>query len=171
MNADFHRRGRMPEQRVGRSFGSGPVRSGDPERDWYFEDRAARGHSDLEGDFDRRRASRMSWRAEGAQDYPGGALDTLLSISHRGRGPKNYRRSDEFLREMICEQLTEDPFIDAVDVSVDVHDGEVTLTGTVPMRSQKMEVEDMVADINGVTEIHNMLAVRSEEIENRMSGL
>ena len=169
MNTDFYRRGRMPWQRDERGR-AGPVRSGDPERDWYFEDRATQRHS-ASADIDQRMASRMSWRAEGAQDYPGGALDALLSISHRGRGPKNYRRSDEFLREMICEQLTEDPFIDAVDVSVDVQEGEVTLTGTVPMRSQKMEIEDMVADINGVTEIHNMLAVRSDEIENRMSGL
>lgn len=113
----------------------------------------------------------MSWRAEGAQDYPGGALETLIEASHRGKGPRNYRRSDEMLREVVCEQLTEDPFIDAVDVSVDVHEGEVTLTGTVPSRSQKMRAEDLVADTHGVTEIHNMLTVRSDEIEMRMSGL
>ena len=33
--------------------------------------------------------------------------------AHRGRGPKGYRRSDERIREDVCERLTEDPFIDA----------------------------------------------------------
>jgi hypothetical protein len=110
---------------------------------------------------------RMSWRAEGAQDYPGGALGRLVELSYRGRGPKNYRRSDERLREIICEQLTEDPFIDAVDISVDVADCEVTLSGTVSSRTQKLRIEDAVADVVGVTEIHNMLAIRTDEIENR----
>lgn len=146
-----------------------PVRSGDPERDWYFESRAAMG--ELPPDLDSRQLRRMSWRAEGAQDYPGGALETLLQASHRGKGPRNYRRSDELLREILCERLTEDPFIDAVDVSVDVDDGEVTLSGTITSRFQKMRIEDLVADTTGVTEIHNMLAVRTNEIENRMSGL
>jgi hypothetical protein len=146
-----------------------PVRSGDPERDWYLENRAA--SEGLPPYLDRRQLRRMSWRAGGAQDYPGGALETLLEASHRGKGPKNYRRSDELLREILCERLTEDPFIDAVDVSVDVENGEVTLTGTVTSRLQKMRTEDLVADSVGVTEIHNMLAVRSDEIENRMSGL
>jgi hypothetical protein len=147
---------------------AGPVRSGDPERDWYYEQRAATPSAPYSDD---RQLRRMSWRAEGAQDYPGGALETLIEASHRGKGPRNYRRSDEMLREVVCEQLTEDPFIDAVDVSVDVHEGEVTLTGTVPSRSQKMRAEDLVADTHGVTEIHNMLTVRSDEIEMRMSGL
>lgn len=148
---------------------SGPVRSGDPERDWYYEHRAA--SPDVAPHLDHRQLRRMSWRAEGAQDYPGGALETLIEASHRGKGPKNYRRSDELLREIVCERLTEDPFIDAVDVSVDVETGEVTLTGTVTSRGQKIRVEDLVADTTGVMEIHNLLTVRSDEIENRMSGL
>jgi hypothetical protein len=146
----------------------GPVRSGDPERDWYLESRAVRGESP---GFADRQLRRMSWRAEGAQDYPGGAFETLLEASHRGKGPKNYRRSDELIREILCERLTEDPRIDAVDVSVDVEDGEVTLAGTVTSRYQKMRIEDLAADTTGVREIHNLLAVRSDEIENRMSGL
>lgn len=147
----------------------GPIRSGDPERDWYYENRAAA--RETPPHLDRHQLHRMSWRAEGAQDYPGGALDTLLEASHRGKGPKNYRRSDELLREILCERFTEDPFIDAVDVSVDVEGGEVTLTGTVTSRMQKMRIEDLAADTTGVTEIHNLLSVRSDEIENRMSGL
>lgn len=158
-----------PRRRESYRDSEGPVRSGDPEQDWYVENRAAAAGASPY--MDRRQLRRMSWRAEGAQDYPGGALETLLEASHRGKGPRNYRRSDELLREIICERLTEDAFIDAVDVSVDVEGGEVTLTGTITSRFQKMRIEDLAADTTGVTEIHNLLAVRSDEIENRMSGL
>ena len=108
---------------------------------------------------DARQLGRMQWRAAGAQFYPGGAFDELLAISQRGRGPKSYRRSDELLRELICEQLTDDPYIDAHDVTIELSNGEVTLRGTVETREQKYAVEDLVADIGGVTEIHNQLGV------------
>ena len=101
----------------------------------------------------------MQWRAAGAQFYPGGAYDDLMSISHRGRGPKGYQRSDELLHELICEQLTDDPFIDARNVSVEVRNAEVTLRGMVETREQKYAIEDLVADTTGVTEIHNQLGV------------
>ena len=120
---------------------------------------------------DARQRSRMQWRAAGAQFYPGGAFDDLMEISQRGRGPKNYRRSDDLLQEIICEQLTESPVIDARDVSIEVHDCEVTLRGTVETREQKYAIEDLVADVAGVTEIHNYIGVSSSDIEARTSGL
>ena len=106
-----------------------------------------------------RQVSRMSWRAAGAQFYPGGAYETLLELSHRGRGPRGYRPSDERLREIICERLTDDPFIDASDVVVSVDHGEVTVQGTVQVRSQKYAIEDLIADVPGVTELHNEIRV------------
>ncbi|HEU4603243.1 MAG TPA: BON domain-containing protein [Steroidobacteraceae bacterium] len=103
--------------------------------------------------------SSMAWRAAGAQFYPGGAYDAMQEISHRGKGPKGYRPSDARLTETICERLTEDPFIDARNISVDVKEGEVTLTGSVEERRQKYAAEDRVADVFGVTEVHNNLSV------------
>jgi osmotically-inducible protein OsmY len=132
----------------------GPVKRGATERD----------------DVTRQR-ERMGWRAAGAQFYPGGAYDVLQELSHRGRGPKGYRPSDERLREIICERLTDDPFIDASDVTVDVAGGEVTLQGTVQVRQQKYAIEDLVADVSGVVELHNRISVGNEEVERRMSGL
>jgi osmotically-inducible protein OsmY len=105
---------------------------------------------------------RMEWRAAGAQFYPGGAYEDLSRLSHRGKGPKGYTRTDELLHEIICEQLTDDPFIDASDVTVEVRDREVTLHGTVRERRQKYAIEDLVADVAGVTEIHNHLSVASD---------
>ncbi|MGH8175887.1 MAG: BON domain-containing protein [Steroidobacter sp.] len=118
-----------------------------------------------------RQQSSMSWRAAGAQFYPGGAYETLQELSHRGRGPKGFRRSDERLREIICERLTEDPFIDASSITVDVSNCEVTVQGTVQVRQQKYAIEDLIADVSGVTEIHNHVSVASQEMEERMSGM
>ena len=36
--------------------------------------------------------------------------------SFQGRGPKSYARSDERLRELICERLLDDPLVDASDL-------------------------------------------------------
>jgi osmotically-inducible protein OsmY len=118
-----------------------------------------------------RRERSMSWRAAGAQFYPGGAYETLQELSHRGRGPKGYRRSDERLKEIICERLTDDPFIDASNITIDVANGEVTAQGAVQVRQQKHAIEDVIADVHGVTEIHNRITVASQEMDERMSGL
>ncbi len=109
---------------------------------------------------------RMEWRAAGAQFYPGGAyedLSRLTQLSHKGRAPKGYTRSDELLKEIICEQLTDDPYIDASDVSVEVGNSEVTLRGTVTARGQKYAIEDLIADVAGVNQIHNHLSVADNQ--------
>jgi hypothetical protein len=126
------------------------VRSGDPQRDWQLE--AA------DPSWDPHQLQRMSWRAEGAQDYPGGALDTLLEIAQRRRGPR-YQLSDERLREVICERLTEHPLIDASEIEVAVENGEVTLSGAVRDRWQKRGAEELVASIATVAEVHNRIRV------------
>lgn len=110
----------------------------------------------------------MDWRAAGAQFYPGGAYEQLSELSHRGRGPKGYTRTDELLKEIICEQLTDDPFIDASDVSIDVEKSEVTIRGTVRDRRQKYAIEDLIADVSGVNEIHNHLSVGDNGMHNEM---
>jgi osmotically-inducible protein OsmY len=76
-----------------------------------------------------------------------------------GRGPRNYRRSDERLSEEICDRLMQHPHIDASDIEVEVKDGEVTLRGRVHDRRVKHAVEDLVDGILGVQDIHNQLRV------------
>ena len=137
----------------------GPVRSDEPERDYFFESSATPTPS--MGGSERREQQRMRWRAEGAQDYPGGDLEEqLAAASHRGKGPKGYRPSDERLRERICDRLTDDPYIDATDVDVSVANCEVTLSGTVATRRMKYSIEDLVADVPGVSAIHNSIQSR-----------
>ena len=136
----------------------GPVRSGEPERDYFFESSAVPSQSSAVDE--RRQLRRMSWRAEGVQDYPGGALDQLIEASHRGKGPKGYRPSDERLRERICERLTDDPFIDATEIDVSVANGEVTLSGSVDTRRMKFAVEELVASIHGVDAVSNAVRIQ-----------
>ena len=134
----------------------GPVRSDEPERDYFFESNAAPNPTRVSDE----QVRRMSWRAEGVQDYPGGALDQLIQASHRGKGPKGYRRSDERLRECICERLTDDPFVDATDIDVAVADGEATLSGSVDSRQMKFTAEEIAEHVPGVTTVHNSIRVR-----------
>lgn len=79
----------------------------------------------------------------------------------RGRGPKGYERSDERLREIVCERLTDEPSIDASDVSIEVKDKIVKLTGFVSDRRTKHEIEDLIEGCGGVRDIDNQIRVRA----------
>jgi hypothetical protein len=76
---------------------------------------------------------------------------------HRGKGPASYQRSDERLRELVCEALTEDDRVDASNIEVSVKAGEVTLTGQVDDRLQKRAAEDCVENVSGVKDVQNRI--------------
>lgn len=76
-----------------------------------------------------------------------------------GRGPKGYQRSDERIREDVCDRLADDPMVDARDMEVTVRDGEVTLSGNAHAREEKRRIEDIIEGISGVRDIHNQLRV------------
>jgi osmotically-inducible protein OsmY len=78
-----------------------------------------------------------------------------------GRGPKGYQRSDERLKEDLCDRLTADPEIDATEIEVLVQNGEVTLQGSVPERAMKRGAEDSAEEISGVQQVHNRLRVEA----------
>lgn len=80
---------------------------------------------------------------------------------HRGRGPKDYTRSDERIREDANDRLTDDPRVDASSVTISVKDGEITLNGTVPSREEKRRAEDCVDRISGVKHVQNNLRVNT----------
>jgi hypothetical protein len=84
-----------------------------------------------------------------------------------GRGPKGYQRTDERLREDICDRLMADPEIDASEMTVEVKAGEVTLDGSVPDRRTKRSAEDCVEEISGVRQVHNRLRVESRSDSER----
>lgn len=96
------------------------------------------------GDEDAERRRRMDERNQGG---------------YKGKGPKEYHRSDERIREDVCDRLSEDSYVDASDIEVRVLNGEVTLNGTVDQRSAKRRAEDLIESISGVTHVQNNLRV------------
>ncbi len=76
---------------------------------------------------------------------------------HQGRGPRNYQRSDERIREDINERLTDDAMIDASEIEVQVNNREVTLSGTVRDRNEKRRAEDLAESVSGVSHVQNNL--------------
>lgn len=88
--------------------------------------------------------------------FSGGAFTTG---TFAGRGPRNYQRSDERVREDVNERLTADPRVDASDIDVRVQNGEVTLTGTVDERRTRRLAEEIIEDMPGVRDVHNELRV------------
>jgi hypothetical protein len=85
---------------------------------------------------------------------PGTGAEHLASHG-RGRGPKNYQRSDERIREEICESLARQGRLDASEVEVQVTNGEVLLTGTVARRDDKLAIEHLVDNVYGVLDVRN----------------
>ncbi len=75
--------------------------------------------------------------------------------------PKGYTRSDERLREDVCERLAHSG-LDVGDVSVSVSEGRVTLEGAVKDRASKHAIENCVDDCLGVQDIDNRIRVNRD---------
>ncbi len=85
-----------------------------------------------------------------------------------GRGPRNFRRSDQRIEEEVNEQLTRNPFIDAEDVTVTVKEGSVTLAGTVDSRQARRLAEDIAENVFGVRDVHNQ--IRASQTDGTAEG-
>jgi hypothetical protein len=77
----------------------------------------------------------------------------------QGWGAKGYSRSDDRIREDVCERLTDDPHVDASAIDVAVEGGAVTLTGTVDSRPARQHAEDLASRVRGVNDVHSSLRV------------
>jgi BON domain len=108
------------------------------------------GHASRSGGTPRRRRG----YADSPEEYGKG------DSGHGGKGPRGYRRSDARIEEDVNDRLTDDPWVDASDVTVTVAEGEVTLDGTVDSRQAKRRAEDCADAIAGVKHVQNNLRVR-----------
>lgn len=86
-------------------------------------------------------------------------MDQMQGGQHRGRGPKGYTRSDDRIREDVSDALSDDPMVDASEITVSVSNCEVMLTGTVDSRLEKRRAEDCAERISGVKHVQNNLRV------------
>jgi osmotically-inducible protein OsmY len=142
---------------TGGFFGSGLYEGGGgyrrDNRD-YGLSRGGRGYDRNRRDwFDRAGDEIMSWF--GDEDAA-----RRRRQDHSGRGPQNYTRSDERIREDVNDNLTQDWGVDASNVTVTVSNGEVILDGTVATRLQKRRAEDCAEDVSGVKHVQNNLRVQ-----------
>jgi osmotically-inducible protein OsmY len=90
-----------------------------------------------------------------------------------GKGPKGYTRSDDRIREDVCDRLSADDELDASDITVTVSTGEVTLEGTVPDRRSKHRAEDLADSVAGVLDVHNRLRAQKglvQEVSDKLLG-
>jgi osmotically-inducible protein OsmY len=82
--------------------------------------------------------------------------------SYYGKGPKSFKRSDERIKEELSELYTRHHDIDASDIELEVKDGEVTLSGSVPERRMKYLAEELAENSMGVREVNNQIRVKRE---------
>lgn len=134
-------RGNYGSSRYGNDYG------GDYSRGGSYGGDQDRGWLDRAGDTVR------SWFGDESADQ------RLRMDEHRGRGPKGYTRSDDRIREDVCDRLSDDPRVDASEIEVSVTSGEVQLSGTVGDRQSKRLAEDCVEDVSGVKHVQNNLRV------------
>lgn len=87
--------------------------------------------------------------------------------NHFGKGPKGYRRSDERIKEEVCEALWHDQQVDASEIEVKVENATVTLEGKVETRQTKRMAEEVIADIPGIEDIRNQITVDRSALNGR----
>jgi hypothetical protein len=136
-------------------------------REEFLESRL--GRISARGDRLEGRESRLEGRLDRVRERGGiGDEDYDETESGRGffgRGPKNWKRSDERIKEDVNEELARHPFLDATEIEVRVQNGEVTLTGSVPSRIGKRRAEEIAERVFGVSDVQNQVKVKREGFE------
>jgi len=96
-------------------------------------------------------------------------MDEMEKRSHRGKGPKDYQRSESRIREDVSDRLSDDDDLDASDIDVKVSGNEVILSGTVEDRSAKRRAEDIAESVSGVSNVQNQLKVGKSSDSSNLS--
>jgi hypothetical protein len=126
--------------------------------------------------YGNQRFGNQGWRGQNFGQGSGGASyggqsygGSYQGRGHAGRGPKGYQRSDERVKEQLSDRLMDDDDIDASEITVEVKNGEVTLTGTVGSREEKRAAEEIAEQSPGVREVQNHLRVSQEASSGQFS--
>ncbi|MFN6962550.1 MAG: BON domain-containing protein [Pyrinomonadaceae bacterium] len=159
-------------------YGGGNYGRGSYDRSEYERGYGTRGGSSYERD-DRRDDERGFFERLGDEvsSWFGGEDESYRDRdrysqrqSFRGRGPRNYSRSDERIKEDINDRLTDSHLIDASDIDVEVSGGDVVLTGTVESRYAKRMAEDIAEEVSGVKNVENRIRVNRDQSSSGYSG-
>lgn len=134
----------------------GPVRSNEPERDYFFEQNAS---DDGDASYD----IPVSERERSSS--PALTPIHVQKESFRGRGPRNYRPSDDRIGERLCEVLTDHPDVDASDLTLEVECGIVRLQGSLRDEAMKDRVLAAIQDTHGVVGVVDQLLILNHSIQ------
>ncbi|MEO8819905.1 MAG: BON domain-containing protein [Ginsengibacter sp.] len=85
---------------------------------------------------------------------------------HRGKGPKNYIRSADRIKEDASDILFNDTLVDASNIDVEVKDNELVLSGTVETRLEKRRAELLLENVSGIKHLQNNLRVSDNSGNN-----
>jgi HSP20 family molecular chaperone IbpA len=85
---------------------------------------------------------------------------------HRGKGPRNYKRSDDRIREDVSDRLSDDPYVDASDIDIKVEDGNVILSGRVDHRESRRRAVQLAESVRGVNNVESHLRTGQTLMEN-----
>lgn len=151
--------GDRPLTRAGATYDSGYFGSGGiPKTPWRGADETPQDDEIVYG------------RGNPSDREPGRRSEQQLG-EFRGRGPRGYRRSDDRIKEDVCQCLTDDSHIDATNIDVAVTDREVVLSGSVQTRAEKRHAEDLVERIPGVRDVINSLRVAPDTQSTSQNSL
>jgi osmotically-inducible protein OsmY len=90
---------------------------------------------------------------------------------HKGKGPRDYHRSEDRIREDVCDRLSDDDYVDASEIRIEIHNDEVILSGNVNSREEKRRAEDIVESVSGIRNVENRIRVgRSDANFDRYTG-
>jgi osmotically-inducible protein OsmY len=84
-------------------------------------------------------------------------------LSKTAPGPKGWQRRDDRIHDDVCARLTDDGYVDASDLEVVVHHGEVVLTGGVADRVQRERAVHIAETVQGVVDVISRLRVTRAE--------
>ncbi|MEU7059141.1 CBS domain-containing protein [Streptomyces sp. NPDC046197] len=97
--------------------------------------------------------------------------DRLLGIVSRGDLLRVFLRRDEAIREEITGDLLRRTLgLDTRDVTAEVRDGRVTLSGTVEYRSLIPVIEQLCRGVDGVVSVSGNLAYRTDDARDATAG-
>ncbi|HEX5667522.1 MAG TPA: BON domain-containing protein [Chitinophagaceae bacterium] len=135
-------------------------RTKDEVSSWFGDDEAERRreYDRRMNEMEERQPTNYGYGAIGSSNYG----STMNRPTHRGKGPKDYRRSDDRIREDVSDRLADDEMVDASEIAVLVNNSEVTLTGIVDSREAKRRAEDLAEQVSGVQNVQNNIRVNRE---------
>jgi osmotically-inducible protein OsmY len=164
--------------------------SREPDRNWSRDAMRQDGRSALPGNpYDGGGDYRSSWLDQGPRNPMGNETrrfgnagegrDASRFQTYGRQTPKGYTRSDERIKDDVCEHLYHANDIDLSDVSIESKNGTLILEGTVPERRMKHRIEDIAEQCIGVSDVENrirvsrdggMQAMGPERSDTRKSG-